>query len=241
MKKRTKVISGLLAGIGTLAVGGTLWLQRSIKKPSGAAEQAIRGALKQEEGWYFPSLKDDLPLVIVYPGALIDVRAYSIWAEKLADVGYPVFLVTMPLELALLAPQRAEKVLNRFSERNYVIGGHSLGGFTASGVAAQRLEADDSRLKGVFYLASYTDDDVILQNSDLASLVVTGSKDKDIKEKDVLEKKQSYPKNSRFYSINGGDHLGFASVAGHQGKALPEQQQQQQVAALLKDWLETIR
>lgn len=241
MKKRTKVISGVLAGVGALAVGGAFLLQRSIKEPSEKAQQAKREALKQNEGWYFPSLNDELPLVIFYPGALIDVAAYSIWAAELADDGYPVFLVTMPFELAMLAPQRAEQVLARFPQREYVIGGHSLGGYTASKFAVERLEEKDPQLKGIFYLASYTEEDPILKDSELASLVVTGSQDEDIKEKNVLAKKAAYPKNSQFVSINRGDHLGFASVAGHQEKGLSESQQQKQVAETLKKWLSTLR
>ena len=47
--------------------------------------------------------------LIIYPGALIDSRAYAVLAQAVAKQGILVAIVPMPLNLAILDPNRASK------------------------------------------------------------------------------------------------------------------------------------
>jgi len=70
---------------------------------------------------------------IFYPGGRVDFRSYAPLLKPLAEKGYLVVLVRMPLSLAVFSPGKAEDVISAFPEiNNWAIGGHSLGGAMAA-------------------------------------------------------------------------------------------------------------
>ena len=58
----------------------------------------------------------------------------------------------MPLDLAVIGGNKADKIKEDFPDSDYVIGGHSLGGVMASRYANKNHS--DSHLKGVFFMAA---------------------------------------------------------------------------------------
>lgn len=237
MKTKTKIFLGAITALTAAAGGGLLYLNSQIKQPSPEAQTALREALVQEDGYYFPSTDESKPMLIFYPGAAVEVSAYSVWAQEVAAAGYPVYLVNMPFQLSFFDPSRAQDILKLYPKRHYVMAGHSLGGAMASRFAAKQLKAGDPYLSGLIYLASYTDKSSELRNSQLPALSITGSEDKDIKEKDVFAKKADYPKMTEFISIKGGNHLGFANVAGAKPADISFDEQNEQVAKQIIAWL----
>lgn len=238
MKTKTKILLGAITAVTAAAGGGLLYLNSQIKQPSAEAKTALREALVQEDGYYFPSTDESKPMLIFYPGAAVEVSAYSVWAMEVAKAGYPVYLVNMPFQLAFFDASRAEAILELYPTRNYVMAGHSLGGAMASRFAAQQIKAKDPRLVGLIYLSSFTDKSSQLRNSSLPALSITGSEDRDIKEKDVFAKKENYPKHTEFLPIKGGNHLGFANVAGAKPADIPFDQQNEEIAKQIIAWLE---
>ena len=176
--------------------------------------------------------------VVFYPGGLVEPASYSNWASQLAQAGYTVKIVHFPLNLAVLAPNQAKKVVGPHEQ--YVIGGHSLGGAMAARYAAQ---ADKKNLKGVFLLAAYADQKGRLDHSDLPVLSITASRDGVLNWANYRANKKYLPRDTTFTTISGGNHGGFGSYGHQQGDQAPHisnATQQQQVAHLLIKWLKRI-
>ena len=70
--------------------------------------------------------------LIIYPGALIDPRAYAVLAQAVAQQGILAVIVPMPLNLAIMGYDRANKPIAKFTGiQTWAISGHSLGGAMA--------------------------------------------------------------------------------------------------------------
>ncbi|MBO1307754.1 alpha/beta hydrolase [Enterococcus sp. 669A] len=235
MKKWKKILLIVLIGIVVIAVGGVAYLQTQTYPPARPAEQTAQRAEESSDWLYFPSEDQSKPIVIFYPGALVDPESYSVWAESLAQSGYPVYVLKMPLDLAVLAPNRAEKVLEEQPERSYVVGGHSLGGVMASRFAAENAE----HLKGVFFLASYPDEKGSLANKEVPVLSLTAENDQVLNQAAYKESKQELPENAEYQEIAGGNHAGFGAYGPQKGDGESTiDDQNQQVADRLLAWLE---
>lgn len=235
MKKFIKRLCIVLVVLSVIAGGGWVYLRSQIHQPSESARQAATRAQTTQPVLTFKTHLKRGPQVIFYPGALVAPESYSIWAEKVAAAGYQVAIVRFPLDLAVLAPQRAQQVLAK-NQRAYVIGGHSLGGVMASRFAREH----QARLKGVFFLASYPDKKGRLQQLNLPVLSVTASHDGVLDWAAYRHAKKYLPDSTRYQQIKGGNHAGFGSYGAQKGDrtaTISSQAQQQQTATLLIHWL----
>ncbi|WP_061996084.1 alpha/beta family hydrolase [Clostridium sp. ATCC 25772] len=148
---------------------------------------------------------------IFYPGAKVEMSAYAPIAKEIASNGYTVVIAKMRFNLAILSPNRADDIINKYNDiHNWVIGGHSLGGVMASDYALK----NDS-IKGLVLLASYPQDKKDFRNSNIKTLSLWGSNDKVANLNKVKEAKNVMPSNSEFIEIKGGNHGGFGDY-GHQ-------------------------
>lgn len=87
----------------------------------------------------------------MYPEHKVEIESYAPLARKIAESGYEVVIVKMPLNLAILGTNKAQKVMDSYNNiEHWVIGGHSLGG-----VAASNFARDNKLIEGVVFLASY--------------------------------------------------------------------------------------
>lgn len=182
--------------------------------PTVEALNSSKNATIENETLIFKG-EPDKPAIIFYQGALVENTSYSIWAKKLYDVGYSVYLIKEPLNLAILSPNKAGNFIKTNEIKSYVIGGHSLGGVMASRFAAKNQT--DSRLKGVFFLASYPDKKGNLTDFLGDVLSVTGSNDGVLNHNKYKEAKQYLPNQTQYKLIEGGNHSGFGSY-GEQKK-----------------------
>ena len=101
---------------------------------------------------FTPTGKTPTTGVILYPGGHVDYRSYSTLARDLASAGYLVVVPPMPLSLAVLAPNRAERVIAAHPEIDrWVIAGHSLGG----AMACTYVDSHPGRVDALALLAAY--------------------------------------------------------------------------------------
>ncbi|WYJ81748.1 hypothetical protein IGL98_001772 [Enterococcus sp. DIV0840] len=143
--------------------------------------------------------------------------------------------------MAVSGQNKAEQVIRSNHLTNYVIGGHSLGGVMASRFAAE--QANDG-LKGVFFLASYPDEKGSLSKFKGQVLSLTGSKDGVLNWQAYDQAKKYLPEQTVFEEIKGGNHAGFGSYGeqkGDKSAGINNDEQQQEVANLLINWLKTIQ
>lgn len=252
MKKKHKLfLIGLLL-VAIIFLSSLLVLQKITYQPT---TQAIQAASSQQSYrvdetsdvvYFEPAKPVSNTAILFYQGALVEEKSYSIWASKLAENGHSVFLIRHPLNLAVLAADKAQKVLDEYDIGTYVIGGHSLGGVMASRFAHAQLESPlqaAAALKGVFFLASYPDEKGSLQDSSVPVLSVTGSNDGVLNQDTYQESKVFLPRHTLYLTIEGGNHAGFGSYGAQKGDSSPDitnSHQQEAVFATLQNWLDTL-
>lgn len=236
MKKRKQLTAvGLVLAILCLIF---IALRHQTYQPSTLASNSASKATISRNFTEFKGLSTK-PLVIFYPGALVEPNSYSIWAQQLSKHGYRVAIAHFPMDFALLAVNRADQ----YSQKTpYVIGGHSLGGVCAARYANKHQK--QKNLKGVFFLASYADQKGNLSKTKLPVLQVTATNDGVIKKSRLKQNAKYLPQTTTKKVIKGGNHAGFGSYGAQKGDkkaTISNASQQRQVAQLLLAWLAKIK
>ena len=148
--------------------------------------------------------------LVFYPGLRIDYRAYASSMREIAENGYYAVIVGMFMNNASLGADNADKVLPKLPHiKNWVIGGHSVGGTMASYYAVNHNFID-----GIVFWGAYATNDLSLSN--MKALSVTGSTDKIAPQESVDEAAAFMPAESEYVVIEGGNNSGFASISSLQ-------------------------
>lgn len=232
MKKVSKFLLSLGIFLIILVVASISLIKIKEYPPSVLANNAAKESTVVSNTIKFQG-DDTKPMIIFYPGALVDPKSYSIWAQKVAQAGYSVYIVRFPLDLAILNTNAANKVQNN---QPYIIGGHSLGGTMACRYAKNHAD----KLKGVFLLASYPETKGDLHKINIPVLSVTASRDGVLNQANYQKAKKLLPANTDFEQIAGGNHGGFGSYGLQKGdhKAqISNAKQQNIISLLLINWL----
>ena len=167
---------------------------------------------------------------IFYPGGRVDYRSYAPLLKPLAQQGYLVVLVPMPLSMAVFSPGKAEAVLPAFPEiRHWAIGGHSLGG----AMAAQFSYNHPNLIQGLVLWASYPAGNNNLEGRNLAVLSIYGSHDGQVEK--LTASSNLLPINTTWVIISGGNHAQFGDYGLQPGdgdaEISPQAQWDQVIAA----------
>ena len=183
-------------------------------------------------GWFFDG-PGETGALIFYPGGKVEETAYAPLLRLLAEQGTDVCLVKMPLRLAVLAPNRAEKVLAAHEYAEWSIGGHSLGGAMAADFAAKH----PGRFRSLVLLAAYP---TRALDPELRVLSVYGSEDGVLNREKLREGEQYFPENVQICVIPGGSHAGFGSYGPQRGDGaalISPEEQWAETAALIREAL----
>lgn len=163
--------------------------------------------------------------VIIYPGGRIDPRSYAPAANALARQGYLAVIVPMPLNLAVLAPDRANSVIDAYPEIEFwAVGGHSLGGAMAADYILSSGSAE-----ALFLWASYPSSNTDLSSGDVIVTSVYGSLDGLASPDEVLSAADLLPVDTIWVEITGGNHGQFGWYGDQPGDnpaAISREQQQ---------------
>ncbi|MGL6107133.1 alpha/beta hydrolase [Romboutsia sp.] len=150
--------------------------------------------------------------LILYPGAKVDVKAYAPLAKEIAESGYQVVLVEMPLNFAMISPNKAEEVIEKYPNiQTWAIGGHSLGG-----VSASKFAIENTKIDGVVLLASYPMGDE-LKALGKKTISIWGSKDGVLNFTNLIESKAKLPFDTTYVEIEGGNHAQFGDYGKQKG------------------------
>ncbi|MGG0643792.1 alpha/beta family hydrolase [Sporosarcina gallistercoris] len=167
---------------------------------------------------------------IFYPGAKVEAPAYAKMAKEIAAKGYPVLVADLPFNLAILSPDRADKIISDHPEiKRWIIGGHSLGGVMAADYAL-----DHKEIEGLVLLASYPQSKTDLSDSALKVLSLWGSNDKVADLEKVKDAKQMMPSDAEFIVIKGGNHSGFGEYGHQKGDGESSLSGEQQIQETVK-------
>ena len=144
-RKLARIFVTTLLVVALLGAGGTAyWLSRT-HPASDLALQALQSdalvKVAEQNGiiTFEPVGTQAATGFIFYPGAGVDYRAYAPVLRSIAERGYFVALVDMPLNLAFFRADAATDVMESYTEIDvWAVGGHSLGGVVAAMYAAAR-------------------------------------------------------------------------------------------------------
>lgn len=170
---------------------------------------------------------------LFYPGGLVDAAAYGRVMRDIAEQGYAVFIVKMPLNLAILGIERGANVIAKHPEiTKWAIGGHSLGGSMAC-----RFAAGHPEVIGIVLYAAYCDGPGDLSGKPIEAASVSGSKDGLATPDKIEAGRPLLPPDTVYTVIEGGNHAYFGDYGPQRGDGEAtirrEDAQRQIVAATL--------
>ena len=218
-KKKAIGIVFLIIFIG-IAGFATYWISDS----SDPMEEAINGiksdadvSVKSDNNVIFtPVNSTPTTGVIFYPGGKVEPEAYSVLAKSIANQGYLVVIVSMPLNLAVLGANRAEDIMTEFSNiSEWVMSGHSLGG----NMAAKYTFDHPDDVQGLILLASYPTNSNNLSNLDIPCVSLYGEFDT-VLSKDIPSTASLLPSNHIIHKITGGNHAYFGYYGEQKGDGM---------------------
>ena len=153
------------------------------------------------------------PTVLVFfPGALVDPRAYAPLARAAALGGFRAFIIELPRRGAFggaddpVLDSSIESVLRRHDPAtNIVIAGHSRGAVVASRIASRAA----SRLAGLILIGTSHPRDVDLSGLSMPVVKIVGTHDGLASRGEVEENAAKLPATTRWIWVEGGNHSQF--------------------------------
>ncbi|MFC7137938.1 alpha/beta fold hydrolase [Halobaculum litoreum] len=150
--------------------------------------------------------------LVFYPGGRVTADAYlSSLAPVAARAGVAVYVVEMPLQFAVLDPDRADRVIDAHPGIDrWFVGGHSLGG----AMACRYASADPTRIDGLVLLAAYCEADAA---PTVPTLSVTGSADGVLDRDTYRARLSTLPADATVVELDGVNHSQFGAYGGQRG------------------------
>ena len=199
----------LAVALGIVAIGllaaGTWYVQPQPLLPEARAALASTASVTfaDEPGWlsFTPTSGTSGTALVYYPGGKVEPAAYAPAAQAIAERGYPVYIVKMPLNLAILGVDRAGDVIQAHPEvARWAIAGHSLGGAMATSYIASHPAA----MRGLALWAAYPTGDI--SALPLSATSIWGSLDAGAARFGGEESRRNLPPDTVFVEIPGGNH-----------------------------------
>lgn len=225
MKRR--ILIGILLFFALAGAGTVWWYQNLYLGPrySPAAPGALAalepgpGLRIERDRWIVmrPAATEPTTGLIFYPGGQVAPEGYAEPLHDIASAGFLVVIVPMPLDLAVLAPDRAEGVIEAFPAiRHWIIAGHSLGGAMAGRFVYRHPGAVD----GLLLWDAYPADDLsgeALPVRQLHRLDADGQAPASYRETDHL-----LPAQTERIALPGASHLNYGRfIAAERFRKMP--------------------
>jgi dienelactone hydrolase len=243
-----KRLRAAILGISSLIAIGVIAFVVWAINPSAPTPRALaalgssENAADPDATWlsFLPHDGDGRTGFIFYPGGHVDPRAYASLASGIRTQGYAVFIVPMPLHLAVFGPDRAGEVISGNPRiEHWVIGGHSLGGAMAARYAARNRD----QVEGLILLASYPAGSDDLSQSDLVAISIYATQDGLTTLEDIENARMLLPPDALFFEIPGGNHAQFGDYGpqpGDREASIPVEEQQAMIIQAIVRVMATI-
>ena len=173
----------------------------------------------QGDNLYWPAKGIDQNIeIIMYPGGKVEYESYAVLANAIAEKGFGVTIVKMPLNLAVFGYNKANEIIDQDPDKKYVMMGHSLGG----SMAAKFAYDHPALIEGLIFLASYPAKSNDFSQSSLDVLSIYASNDAFATKEKIEASKVLLPSDAVFYEIQGGNHSQFGSYGFQKGDGVAE-------------------
>ncbi len=209
-KKIILVFSGIL--FAGLAVWGALWATyaRPPLPEAVAALQSDEVITVTTAPWltFTPAQTAAGTGFIFYPGGRVDPQGYAGLMRTIAENGYLVVVPTMPINMAIFNVNVANEIIAAHPEiAQWVIGGHSVGGTSATLYVA----AHPDQMAGLAIWSSYPADKSDISSLDISVILLYGGNELDVTDESVGARKHLLPPDTLYIKIEGGDHHQFGA------------------------------
>jgi dienelactone hydrolase len=230
MRRRYKVLLGILSAIAVVFVGFVIWAETP-PSPMPEAYNALKSdssVIVSIGNWlvFTPVSSNVSTGFIIYPGGRVDYRSYAPAAHALAAEGYLVVIPLMPLNLAVFGLDTANDVIGQYPNiSSWAIGGHSLGGT----MAAQFAFENPSKIRGLVLWAAYPASGTDLSKSNLLVTTIYGSNDGLVSTAQTSDSLKLLPPSTIRVEIAGGNHAQFGwygDQAGDNPATITREEQQ---------------
>lgn len=154
----------------------------------------------------FKPVNSSEKVVIFYPGALVQTKAYAPLCRKLAEAGHKTLLIKMPFRLANQGYEiiKEQNILGDKS-KEYILAGHSQGGK----MAAQFVYENPSLITKLVLLGTTHPRDYDMSEYSIPVLKLYATNDGVASPEDVITNKSKLPPTTKFVLIEGGNHSQF--------------------------------
>lgn len=235
MKKRQKRMLALcLAIIVIFGIGCGIYLS-DYYRADAVAESAMayqgEDVEIEENGTLISFIpKSAVAGMIFYPGGKVQREAYAPLMLACAQRGVLCVLVKMPGNLAVLKPNAAAGIQEKYPQiKNWYIGGHSLGGAMAANYVSRHTE----EYQGLILLAAYSTSD--LSQTGLKVLSIYGSEDGVLNRKSYEKNRTKLPEKFTETVIEGGCHGYFGCYGMQKGDGTPTITNEEQIRQTAED------
>lgn len=228
MKRFRAVLLALFwLGLGTLLGFGIQFLPGPIKLGedsalliSSSAAQTVQVTLEPGNIILAQPAQPSGTVFVFYPGGLVAPQAYEFMARALASQGITVAIPAVPLELAVLSPNRANDVKRLLESKKltvskFVVGGHSLGGAMAAQYAA------GNAVDGLVLMGAYPAGNSNLSSKRFPVLNLAAQFDGVAEGAKVRDGLNRLPSGTQVTLLEGGVHSFFGRYGPQRGDGIP--------------------
>ncbi|RXK60396.1 alpha/beta hydrolase [Lacibacter luteus] len=230
--KTVWIIAGLLF---------TCWLFYSYQAknvdPALLAGNKTLTAEQTDDYYLFTPLQPFTDVLIFYPGAMVETKAYVPLCNKLATKNIQVYLIKMPWRLASKGYNKPKELnLLTDSSKKYILAGHSQG----AKMAAQFVYENPGLIDRLVLIGTTHPRDISLTEATIPILKIYGSNDGVADEKTIIANKSKLPSNTILVKIDGANHSQFGYYGfqlGDDKAGISREQQLQLTVNSIMDFL----
>ena len=217
MKLLLKILAGVVAFFLVAIILAVAWVKANEEDRVSVPDDLALAALVSDEhvdvtagDWviFMPVGQAPVTGLVFYPGGFVDPRGYAAPFRRLAEAGYLVVAMRMPLNLASLAPNRADEVREAFPGiKRWYIGGHSLGGVMASQYAVRRAD----QVAGLVLWDSHPMEKDSLVEAPFTVTLVHRADEAGTPPPIYRDQLHLFPADARITPVRGGNHMNFGN------------------------------
>lgn len=170
----------------------------------------------------FKDLEDSA--LIFYPGGLVDPKAYVPMARNIAEEGYRVIIIKLPLRMAFSDSQKqnlyskSKNYIEGYDEINqWILAGHSRGG----ALAAEFIKNEMGIIDSLILIGTTHPKEFSLSDSKVDITKIYASNDGLASESEIVEYSKNLPDDTNWIRIEGGNHSQFGYYSFQLGDNRP--------------------